>query len=265
MKITVFGTGYVGLVTGVCFAEWGNDVICVDVKPEKIACLQAGTSPFYEPGMDELLSKNIKAKRISFTTDIAESIKHGDYIFIAVGTPSGADGSAHLQHVYDVARSIGRYLDHYAVVVDKSTVPVGTGDKVADIVRQELTQRKVHCEFDVVSNPEFLKQGDAIADFMHADRVIIGVDNVRSLENMKKIYEPLHAQIISMDVRSAELTKYAANAFLATKISFMNDISLLAERLGADVDHVRIGIGSDKRIGPNFLFAGCGYGGSCFP
>lgn len=265
MKVTVFGTGYVGLVTGVCLADLGNEVICVDINAEKIAYLKSGHSPIHEQGMDELLNKLIPSGQISFTTDMAKGVEHGEYLFIAVGTPADADGAADLQYVYAVAKSIGEHLNHYAVVIDKSTVPVGTGDEVKNIIQKELKKRSNNIEFDVISNPEFLKQGDAIRDFVRSDRIIIGFDDQRALEKMQKLYQPLQSKVITMDVRSAELTKYAANAFLATKISFINDISLLAEKLEVDVENVRIGIGSDLRIGKDFLHAGCGYGGSCFP
>lgn len=265
MKITIFGTGYVGLVTGICLAELGNNVCCVDVNPEKIAMLQSGKSPIYERGMDELLTKNIAAKHISFTTDLVQGAKYGDYLFIAVGTPSADDGAANLEYVYDVATVIGKNIDHYAVVVNKSTVPVGTGDKVRAIIAKAIAARDAKIDFDVVSNPEFLKQGDAIQDFMHSDRVIIGADSRRALEKMYSLYAPLNSRIVDMDIRSAELSKYAANAFLASRISFMNEIALLSEKMGADVERVRIGIGTDPRVGPYFLHPGCGYGGSCFP
>lgn len=265
MKITVFGTGYVGLVTGVCLAELGNDVIGVDTDHEKIAMLKHGKSPIHERGMDELLTMNLKEKRITFTTEAAAGIKHADYIFIAVGTPSSSDGAANLQYVYAVARTIGQHLDHDAIIINKSTVPVGTGDKVYSLINKELKKRKVHFTIDVVSNPEFLKQGDAIKDFMQSDRVIIGTSNERALAAMQKIYEPLDTQIIHMDMRSAELSKYAANAFLATKISFINEIAQFADKFGANIESIRLGIGTDPRIGLHFLQAGCGYGGSCFP
>lgn len=264
-KITIFGTGYVGLVTGVCLAEIGNDVLCVDTNPEKIYLLQQGQSPIYERGMDEILTKNIAAKRLRFTTDAAEGVKHGDFLFIAVGTPSATYGSANLQFVYEVARSIGKHLDHDCIVVNKSTVPVGTGDKVKNIIATELMQRKEKIDFAVVSNPEFLKQGDAIADFMHSDRVIIGSNDEKALAKMQQLYAPTQSRIVTMDIRSAELSKYAANAFLATKISFINEMAMLAEKFDADITSIRLGIGTDPRIGMDFLNAGCGYGGSCFP
>lgn len=265
MKLTVFGTGYVGLVTGTCLAEIGHDVVCVDTNVDKINMLQQGRSPIYERGLDEMLSKNLAAKRIVFTDNTVAGIEHGDYFFIAVGTPSSLDGSADLQYVYAVAKSLGQTLRRKAVVINKSTVPVGTGDKVKSIIQKELSKRGVEINFDVVSNPEFLKQGDAIKDFMQSDRIIIGADNEAAFQLMYKLYEPLQAKIVSMDIRSAELSKYAANAFLATKISFMNEIAKFAEKFGADVDKIRLGIGSDPRIGYDFLYAGCGYGGSCFP
>lgn len=266
MKVTIFGTGYVGLVTGICLAEIGHDVICVDTNSDKINKLNQCQSPIYEQGLDELLTKNVAAKRIIFTTDSVLGINHGDYLFIAVGTPSSNDGSADLQYVYAVAKIIGQNLNHYAIIINKSTVPVGTGDKVEAIVRKELDKRSMHFGFDVVSNPEFLKQGDAVKDFMQSDRIIIGAKNDEVLENMRRLYESLPTvKTVFMDVRSAELSKYAANAFLATKISFINEIAQFAEKFGADVDKIRIGIGSDPRIGYDFLNAGCGYGGSCFP
>ncbi len=265
MKVTVFGVGYVGLVTGVCLAEIGNEVICVDLDAEKIKQVSQGISPIHEPGLDELLTKNLAAKRISFTTDTKLGINHGDYIFIAVGTPSAGDGSANLQYVYNVARDVGKNLNKYSVVINKSTVPVGTGDKVSSLIQKELDKRGVEIKFDLISNPEFLKQGDAVGDFMNSDRIIIGANNDQAFKRIDELYKPLQAKVISMDIRSAELSKYAANAFLATKISFINEIAQFAEKFGADIEKVRDGIGSDTRIGYNFLLAGCGYGGSCFP
>jgi len=265
MKVTVFGTGYVGLVTGICLAEIGHDVICVDTNVDKINGLRQGKSPIYEPGLDELLAKNLRSKKIIFITDAITGVHHGDYLFIAVGTPSASDGSADLQYVYAVARSIGQNLNHNAIIINKSTVPVGTGDKVKAIIKKELLKRQSHFAFDIVSNPEFLKQGDAVNDFMHSDRVIIGSDSEEVFKRMCALYEPLQTKIVEMDVHSAELSKYAANAFLATKISFINEIAQFAEKFGADVEKVRLGIGSDSRIGNHFLLAGCGYGGSCFP
>jgi UDPglucose 6-dehydrogenase len=268
MKICVVGTGYVGLVAGTCFAESGNDVICVDVDAAKIEGLNNGVIPIYEPGLKELVLRNSGEGRLSFTTDIVSAVKKSLVIFIAVGTPPGEDGSADLKYVLDVARDIGRNMESFKIVVDKSTVPVGTADKVRAAVAAELKERKTSIEFDVVSNPEFLKEGAAIDDFMKPDRVVIGTDNVRTAEIMKELYAPFMRKtnrLIIMDIRSAEMTKYAANAMLATKISFMNQIANLCERMGADVASVREGIGSDSRIGYDFLFPGVGYGGSCFP
>jgi UDPglucose 6-dehydrogenase len=268
MKICVVGTGYVGLVAGTCFAESGNDVICVDVDAAKIEALNNGIIPIYEPGLKELVLRNSEEGRLSFTTDIVASVKKSLVVFIAVGTPPGEDGSADLKYVLDVARDIGRHMESFKIVVDKSTVPVGTADKVRAAVTSELALRKTSIEFDVVSNPEFLKEGAAIDDFMKPDRVVIGTDNVRTAEIMKELYAPFMRKsnrLIVMDIRSAEMTKYAANAMLATKISFMNQIANLCERMGADVAAVREGIGSDSRIGYDFLFPGVGYGGSCFP
>ncbi|ABM62942.1 UDP-glucose dehydrogenase family protein [Halorhodospira halophila] len=268
MKVTIFGSGYVGLVTGTCFADAGNDVVCVDIDAERVAQLQRGEVPIYEPGLDEMLSFNQEEGRLRFTTNAAEGVHHGLFQFIAVGTPSDEDGSADLQHVLAVARTIGQHMDDYRVVVDKSTVPVGTADRVRAAVGEELAARGEQLEYDVVSNPEFLKEGAAIDDFVKPDRIIIGSDNPRTGELMKALYAPFnrsHDRLIAMDVRSAELTKYASNAMLATKISFMNELSNLAERLGADIEQVRVGMGSDPRIGYHFIYPGCGYGGSCFP
>jgi UDPglucose 6-dehydrogenase len=268
MKITVHGTGYVGLVTGACMAEIGNQVMCLDVDADKIARLENGEIPIFEPGLDEIVKRNHAAGRLMFSTDIAEGIQHGLFQFIAVGTPPDEDGSADLQHVVAVARSIGSLMDEYKVVVDKSTVPVGTADLVTAEIRSVLADRKEDIEFDVVSNPEFLKEGAAVEDFMKPDRIIVGTSSPRPAELMKSLYEPFnrnHDRVITMDVRSAELTKYAANAMLATKISFMNELANLAEILGADIERVRVGIGSDPRIGYNFIYPGCGFGGSCFP
>ncbi|KAF0220726.1 MAG: UDPglucose [Geobacteraceae bacterium] len=268
MKICVIGTGYVGLVAGTCFAESGNDVICVDVVEAKIEGLKKGVIPIYEPGLKEMVLRNTEEGRLSFTTDLATAIKASLINFIAVGTPPGEDGSADLKYVLDVARNIGRHMDSYKIIVDKSTVPVGTADKVRAAVKEELDKRGVNLVFDVVSNPEFLKEGAAIDDFMKPDRVVIGTDNVRTAEIMKELYSPFMRRtnrLIVMDVKSAEMTKYAANAMLATKITFMNQIANLCERMGADVAAVREGIGSDSRIGYDFLFPGVGYGGSCFP
>lgn len=268
MRICVIGSGYVGLVAGTCFAESGNDVICVDVDEKKIEGLQNGIIPIYEPGLKEMVLRNMEEGRLTFTTDIAEAVKASLINFIAVGTPPGEDGSADLKYVLGVARDIGRAMESFKIIVDKSTVPVGTADKVRAAVQEELDSRQLHLEFDVVSNPEFLKEGAAIDDFMKPDRVVIGTDNVRTAEIMKELYAPFMRRtnrLIVMDVRSAEMTKYAANAMLATKITFMNQISNLCERMGADVAAVREGIGSDSRIGYDFLFPGVGYGGSCFP
>ncbi|MBP6106679.1 MAG: UDP-glucose/GDP-mannose dehydrogenase family protein [Steroidobacteraceae bacterium] len=268
MKVTVFGSGYVGLVTGACFAEAGNQVVCVDIDAGKVARLQAGEIPIHEPGLDVMVKRNFDKGRLKFTTDAEEGIRHGLFQFIAVGTPPEEDGSADLSHVLSVAETIGRHMTEYRIVVDKSTVPVGTADKVRERIEQALGERGARLEFDVVSNPEFLKEGAAINDFMKPDRVVVGTDNPRTAELLKSLYDPFtrsHDRMIVMDVRSAELTKYAANAMLATKISFMNEIANLAERMGADIEKVRVGIGSDPRIGYSFIYPGAGYGGSCFP
>jgi len=268
MKVTIFGSGYVGLVTGACLAEAGNHVVCVDIDAEKVARLNAGEVPIHEPGLDVLIKRNMEAGRLEFTTDAARGVDHGLFQIIAVGTPPEEDGSADLSHVVAVARAIGTHLKRYCIVITKSTVPVGTADKVHATVDTTLTQRGASVEFDVVSNPEFLKEGAAIQDFMKPDRVVIGTDNPRTMELMRALYEPFtrnHDRFIVMDVRSSELTKYAANAMLATKISFMNELANLAERVGADIEKVRVGIGSDPRIGYGFIYPGTGYGGSCFP
>ena len=268
MRITVIGSGYVGLVSGACLADMGNDVVCLDVDAGKIERLRRGEIPIYEPGLEGLIRRNAAAGRIRFTTDVAESVRHGEVQFVAVGTPPGEDGSADLSHVLAAARNIGRHLDHYAVIVDKSTVPVGTADKVRAAVAGELARRGSQQEFAVVSNPEFLKEGAAVDDFLKPDRIVVGSDDERASRVMREVYAPFqrnHERMIFMDVRSAELTKYAANAMLATRISFMNELANLAERLGADIELVRRGIGSDPRIGYHFLYAGTGYGGSCFP
>ncbi|MDD2816342.1 MAG: UDP-glucose/GDP-mannose dehydrogenase family protein [Thiotrichaceae bacterium] len=268
MRITIFGSGYVGLVTGTCLAEVGNSVMCVDVNAAKIAQLQQGKTPIYEPGLEELLNKNLAAGRLQFTTDMQLAVDFGEIQCIAVGTPPDEDGSADLQYVISVAQTIGQYATEYKLIMDKSTVPVGTAEKVRQAVQAELNARGVSCEFDVVSNPEFLKEGAAIDDFMRPDRIIVGTDNARPSELMRELYAPFnrnHDKLIVMDIHSAELTKYAANAMLATKISFMNEMAALAERVGADIEQVRIGIGSDPRIGFDFIYPGCGYGGSCFP
>jgi UDPglucose 6-dehydrogenase len=268
MKITVFGSGYVGLVTGACLADVGNHVVCIDIDAEKVAKLQQGIIPIFEPGLDAMVKENQAAGRLKFTTDVKEAVAHGVFQFIAVGTPPDEDGSADLRYVLAVAESIAEHMTDYRVVIDKSTVPVGTADKVKAKISDVLAKRGEAVEFDVVSNPEFLKEGAALNDFMRPDRIIIGVDNPRTAELVKALYAPFnrnHERIISMDVRSAELTKYAANAMLATKISFMNELANLAEHLGADIEQVRQGIGSDSRIGYSFIYPGCGYGGSCFP
>ncbi|BBL60463.1 UDP-glucose dehydrogenase family protein [Methylomonas koyamae] len=268
MKITVFGSGYVGLVTGACLAEVGNQVLCMDVDQRKVDQLKQGIIPIYEPGLDEMVKDNVAAGRLRFTTDVKEAVDFGLFQFIAVGTPPDEDGSADLKYVLAVAQSIAEHMTDYKIVVDKSTVPVGTADKVKQTVADMLAQRGQSLEFDVVSNPEFLKEGSALDDFMKPDRIIIGTDNPRTAELLKALYAPFNRsreRVITMDIRSAELTKYAANAMLATKISFMNELANLAERLGADIEQVRHGIGSDSRIGYSFIYPGCGYGGSCFP
>jgi len=268
MNITIFGTGYVGLVTGACLAGVGHSVLCVDIDERKIEGLKNGKIPIYEPGLEAIVIDNFNAGRLNFTTDIEAGVEHGLFQFIAVGTPPDEDGSADLQHVLAVARSIGQHMNEYKIIVDKSTVPVGTADRVRHTTQGELTRRGLEHEFDVVSNPEFLKEGAAINDFMKPDRIIIGTDNPRTTALLKEMYAPFnrnHDRIISMDIRSAELTKYAANAMLATKISFMNELANMAELLGADIEQVRHGIGADPRIGYQFIYPGCGYGGSCFP
>ena len=268
MRVTMFGTGYVGLVTGTCLAEVGNDVYCVDVDAAKIAGLERGEMPIFEPNLAELVAENHAAKRLRFTTDAAQGIAHGQIVFIAVGTPPDEDGSADLRHVLTVARTIGQHIDRYTVVVNKSTVPVGTADRVRETIAAELATRGARIEFDVVSNPEFLKEGDAVKDCMRPDRIVVGSDSTRAVELLKALYAPFnrnHERIVLMDVRSSELTKYAANAMLATKISFMNEMANIAERVGADIELVRHGIGSDPRIGYSFIYPGAGYGGSCFP
>jgi UDPglucose 6-dehydrogenase len=268
MKITVVGTGYVGLVTGTCLSEVGNDVICFDTDVTKIKDLQVGIIPIFEPGLQDMVIRNSKAGRLHFTSDIEEATRFGTIQFIAVGTPPGEDGGADLQYVIQAARSIGLHMNDYKVVVDKSTVPVGTADVVRSTISQALKDRGVETPFSVVSNPEFLKEGAAIDDFMRPGRIVLGCDDEQAALNMRALYAPFqrhHDRLILMDVRSAELTKYAANAMLATRISFMNEMANLAEKLGADIEHVRKGIGSDPRIGYDFLYAGAGYGGSCFP
>ncbi len=268
MKLTVVGSGYVGLVTGACFAEMGNDVTCVDVDRNKIESLRQGVIPIYEPGLEAIVASNSRAGRLRFTTSLAEAMRDSQAIFIAVGTPPGEDGSADLQYVLAVAREIGAHMAQYAVVVDKSTVPVGTGDRVRDAIQSELAARGSNVPFDVVSNPEFLKEGAAVEDFMRPDRIVIGTGSERARALMHELYAPFtrnHERILYMGVREAEMTKYAANAMLATRISFMNEIAGLCERLDVDVESVRLGIGSDPRIGYSFIYPGCGYGGSCFP
>jgi UDPglucose 6-dehydrogenase len=272
MKITIIGTGYVGLVTGACLAELGNNVFCLDVDQNKIDMLNGGGIPIHEPGLDEIVERNRAAGRLVFSTDIEAGVAHGEVQFIAVGTPPDEDGSADLQYVLAAARNIGKYMTGFKVIVDKSTVPVGTADKVRAVIQEELRLRDVDLAFSVVSNPEFLKEGAAVADFMRPERIVIGCDSapegVRAQAMMKTLYMPFnrhHERTFWMDVRSAEFTKYAANAMLATRISFMNELANLAEDVGVDIESVRQGIGSDPRIGYGFLYAGCGYGGSCFP
>ena len=268
MKLTVIGTGYVGLVTGACFAEMGNDVLCVDVDQRKIERLRNGDLPIFEPGLADIVARNVSGGRLHFTTDLKEGVRFGTIQFIAVGTPPDEDGSADMQHVLAAARTIGEHMTDYKLVVDKSTVPVGTADAVRSAVNEALARRGVEVPFSVVSNPEFLKEGAAVEDFMRPDRIVVGVDDERAQYLMQALYAPFQRQrdkLVMMDIRSAELTKYAANAMLATRISFMNEMALLAEKLGADIEQVRRGIGSDPRIGAQFLYPGCGYGGSCFP
>jgi UDPglucose 6-dehydrogenase len=268
MKITVVGTGYVGLVSGACLAEVGNDVLCLDVDPAKIKLLEEGGIPIFEPGLQEMVVRNVAAGRLHFTTDVERAVHFGTIQFIAVGTPPDEDGSADMKYVTAAARNIGKYMTDYKVVVDKSTVPVGTADVVQASIHEELKKRGVSTPFSVVSNPEFLKEGAAIDDFMKPDRIIVGCDDEQAALNMRALYAPFqrnHDRLILMDIRSAELTKYAANAMLATRISFMNELANLAEKMGADIESVRRGIGSDPRIGYDFLYAGAGYGGSCFP
>ena len=268
MKVTIFGTGYVGLVTGTCLAEMGNHVVCVDVDAGKVERLKKGDVPIYEPGLEPMVIRNHAEGRLDFTTDAAPAIAHGDVVFIAVGTPPDEDGSADLQYVLAVANTIGDHIDRYTIVVNKSTVPVGTADRVRAAVAERLKQRGVDVPFDVVSNPEFLKEGDAVEDCMRPDRIVVGSSSERAIERLRKLYAPFnrnHDRMVVMDERSAELTKYAANAMLATKISFMNEIANIAEHVGADVELVRRGIGADPRIGYHFIYPGAGYGGSCFP
>jgi UDPglucose 6-dehydrogenase len=268
MRITVIGTGYVGLVTGACFSEMGNHVTCVDVDKKKLDNLKNGILPIYEPGLEPIVLNNYKEGLLKFTDSLKEAMKDSDIYFIAVGTPPGEDGAADLQYVLAVAREIGCHLDKYAVIVDKSTVPVGTAEKVKAAIREELDKRNVDIEYDVVSNPEFLKEGAAVNDFMKPDRIVVGVDSDKAKSMMKNLYAPFSMnrdKLITMGVKDAEMTKYAANSLLATKISFMNEVANICERLGVDVENVRKGIGSDQRIGYSFIYPGCGYGGSCFP
>lgn len=268
MRLAIIGTGYVGLVTGTCFAEMGNDVICVDTNQAKIEQLNKGIIPIYEPGLEGMVTENFKAGRLKFTTDIKKALEKSKLCFIAVGTPMGQDGSADLQYVLAVARDIGKYMTHHTYVVDKSTVPVGTADKVRAMIQEELDCKGSNLTFDVISNPEFLKEGSAISDCMKPDRVVIGAENEEAFNVMRELYVPFvrnTERFITMDIKSAEMTKYAANSMLATKISFINEMSNICERVGADINKVRLGIGSDSRIGYSFIYPGCGYGGSCFP
>lgn len=268
MNITIIGTGYVGLVTGTCFSDMGNEVYCVDVLEDKIEQLKNGIVPIYEPGLEELIKRNYERGNLHFTTNLKDSLDDSEICFIAVGTPMTEDGSADLQYVLQVASQIGQTITRDMLIVNKSTVPVGTAEKVKAIVEEELSKRKLSCRISVVSNPEFLKEGNAVNDFMHPDRVIVGTDDEYSLEIMEMLYEPFtknHERMISMDIKSAEMTKYASNCMLANRISFMNEMANICDRLGANIDNVRKGMGSDSRIGSSFLYAGCGYGGSCFP
>jgi len=268
MKITIYGAGYVGLVSGSCLADVGNEVLCVDVNAERVAALNEGEIPIFEPGLSGVIKRNLESGRLRFTTDAAEAVAHGELQFVAVGTPPAADGSADLKYVLEVARTIGRHMTNFRAVVNKSTVPVGTADQVSAVIDDELKQRGEEIPFSVASNPEFLKEGDAVSDFMKPDRIVIGTDEPRAENLLRELYAPFnrnHDRVFAMDVRSAELTKYAANAMLATKISFMNEMANIAECVGADIEHVRLGIGSDSRIGYSFIYPGCGYGGSCFP
>ena len=268
MKLTIVGSGYVGLVSGACFAEMGNKVTCVDIDPVKIEKLNQGIIPIFEPGLEAMVLKNVQHKNLIFTTALSEGLQNSEIVFIAVGTPMGEDGSADLQYVLAVAKLIGQSMQKRLIVVNKSTVPVGTADKVKETIQKELAARNLALQLDVVSNPEFLKEGVAINDFMKPDRIVIGADSEYAFGQMKKLYSPFfrtHDRFITMDIRSAEMTKYAANAMLATKISFMNEIANICEKVGADANHVRIGIGSDSRIGYSFIYPGTGYGGACFP
>lgn len=268
MNIAIVGTGYVGLVSGACFAEMGIDVTCIDIDEQKIGRLAGGEMPIYEPGLGELVRRNVEAGRLHFTTDLCSCLDRVEVVFLAVGTPPEADGSADLSQVFEVARTFGRHIRHYTLLVTKSTVPVGTSQRIKEVIGAELAQRGEQVEFEVASNPEFLKEGAAIKDFMSPDRVVVGIESERARKIMTRLYRPFltnHFRVYFMDIPSAEMTKYAANAMLATRISFMNDIANLCERVGADVNMVRRGIGSDSRIGKKFLYPGCGYGGSCFP
>ena len=268
MKVTVIGTGYVGLVSGACLADLGNDVVCLDLDNAKIELLNAGGIPIYEPGLQQIVRRNVEAGRLRFTVDVEAAVSHGQFQFIAVGTPPDEDGSADMRYVLAAARNVGRHMTEYRLVANKSTVPVGTADSVRSAIQEELSKRGVDIPFSVVSNPEFLKEGAAVEDFLKPDRIVIGADDERATQLMRQLYAPFqrnHERMFVMDVKSAELTKYAANAMLATRISFMNELANLAERLGANIEQVRRGIGSDPRIGYDFLYAGCGYGGSCFP
>lgn len=268
MKITIYGAGYVGLVTGACLADVGNEVLLVDVDKARVAALKRGAIPIYEPGLTAIIQRCVQLGQLDFTTDASTAVAHGQLQFVAVGTPPKADGSADLQYVLEVARTVGQHMDDYRLVVDKSTVPVGTADKVSAAIADELKQRGVDLPYSVASNPEFLKEGDAVSDFMKPDRIVIGTSEPRAEKLLRELYTPFNRnrdRVFAMDVRSAELTKYASNAMLATKISFMNEMANIAERVGADIEQVRLGIGSDSRIGYSFIYPGCGYGGSCFP
>ena len=268
MKITIYGSSYIGLVTAACMAQTGNDVLCIDKNKTIIKQLQCGTIPTYEPGLEKIIQDNLHSERLKFSTSIKEGVDHGLFQFIAIDTPSDDNGSADLDNIFQIAQSIAENMNQYKIIVDKSTVPVGTGDKIKKLISKTLTRRDANIEFDVVSNPEFIKEGDAIDDFMKPERIIIGADNPRTIELMRELYTPFNRsrdRVVAMDIRSAELTKYAANALLATKISFMNEIANMAELLDADIEQVRIGIGSDPRIGYHFIYPGCGYGGSSFP
>jgi len=268
MKVTIYGAGYVGLVTGACLSDVGNDVLCVDTNEDRVAALNRGEIPIYEPGLSKLIIRNCEAGRLRFTADAVEAVTHGILQFVAVGTPPAEDGSADLKYVLEVAQTVGRHMEEYRLVVDKSTVPVGTADQVAKVIAEELLKRSADIPYSVASNPEFLKEGDAVTDFMKPDRIVIGTGEARAEQLLRELYAPFnrnHERVFSMDVRSAELTKYAANAMLATKISFMNEMANIAECVGADIEQVRLGIGSDSRIGYSFIYPGCGYGGSCFP